>query len=240
MPSSINLLKIKNSKLLILLILVFIKANAQDLTATQILEKSINYHDPNHNWESFNDSLYIELITPNEPIRKSKIKIDLKSESFYLQMVKDSDTVVYALNKEHCNLQFQGSKKNNYELSCERANMYKNYYTYLYGLPMKLKDKGTIIHKEVKRKTLNDKVYLVIKVSYQNEVGKDIWYFYFNPSTYAMEAYQFFKNESKNDGEYILLSGIEMISDIKLPKQRKWFTNKNDSYLGVDILKTNP
>ena len=27
--------------------------------------------------------------------------------------------------------------------------MYQNYYTYLYGLPMKLKDAGTIIHEKV-------------------------------------------------------------------------------------------
>jgi len=29
--------------------------------------------------------------------------------------------------------------KKKFSLSNERANLYKNYYTYLYGLPMKLK-----------------------------------------------------------------------------------------------------
>jgi hypothetical protein len=33
------------------------------------------------------------------------------------------------------------------------------------------------------------KEYLVLKVDYQKEIGKDTWYFYFNPKTYAMEVY---------------------------------------------------
>ncbi|WP_262712577.1 MULTISPECIES: DUF6503 family protein [unclassified Polaribacter] len=34
-----------------------------------------------------------------------------------------------------------------------------------------------------------------------------------------MEVYQFFKDVSKNDTEYILLSGLEMINDVKIPKK---------------------
>ena len=68
---------------------------------------------------------------------------------------------------------------------------------------MKLKDKGTVIHEKVKAKKFKGKDYLVLKVTYDENVGKDTWYFYFNPKTYAMEVYQFFKDESKNDGEYI-------------------------------------
>ena len=101
---------------------------------------------------------------------------------------------------------------------------------------MKLKDKGTITHEKVIRKKFKDKDYLVLKVTYTKEVGKDTWYFYFNPKTYAMEVYQFFKDESKKDGEYILLTDLETINDIKMPKNRAWYYNKNDGYLGTDIL----
>ena len=109
-------------------------------------------------------------------------------------------------------------------------------YTYLYGLPMKLKDPGTILYPVVKRKKFKEKEYLVLKVTYEESVGKDIWYFYFNPLTYAMEVYQFFKDESKNDGEYIILEDIVEVSGIKMPKIRSWFFNKDDKYLGKDIL----
>ena len=53
-----------------------------------------------------------------------------------------------------------------------------------------------------------------------------------------MEVYQFFHDESKNDGEYILLTDEEIINNIKMPKIRAWYTNKDNEYLGTDILKT--
>jgi len=127
--------------------------------------------------------------------------------------------------------------KNN-KLSKDRAKMYQDYYTYLYGLPMKLKDPGAIIHAKVERRIFKGNAYLVLKATYKKEVGKDTWYFYFNPKTYAMEVYQFFHDETKNDGEYILLSGEETINRIKIPKKRAWYMNKDDKYLGTDILST--
>ena len=114
--------------------------------------------------------------------------------------------------------------------------MYKNYYTYLYGLPMKLKDNGTIIHEVVNKKTFKGKTYLTLKVTYDKAVGNDTWYFYFNPKTFALEIYQFFHNEAKNDGEYILLSGMESINGINMPKARAWYTNKDHKYLGKDTI----
>ncbi len=52
-----------------------------------------------------------------------------------------------------------------------------------------------------------------------------------------MEVYQFFK-ETKDSGEYILLSGLETINAIKMPKVRAWYYNKDNNYLGTDILST--
>jgi hypothetical protein len=120
--------------------------------------------------------------------------------------------------------------------------MYKDYYTYLYGLPMKLRDKGTNISETVERKTFKGKAYLVLKVTYDEAVGNDIWYFYFHPETFAMEIYQFFKtdetgNLEPDSGEYIMLSEIETINQIKIPKVRAWYYNKDDAYLATDILK---
>jgi len=107
---------------------------------------------------------------------------------------------------------------------------------------MKLKDPGTHIANTFERKSFKGKEYLVLKVTYDESVGEDIWYVYINPETYAMEIYQFFKtdvngNEIETSGEYILLSGETVINGIKMPKNRAWFYNKDDLYLGTDILK---
>ena len=78
---------------------------------------------------------------------------------------------------------------------------------------------------------------MVLQVTYDETVGKETWYFYFNPTSYALEVYQFFKDESKNDGEYILLSEEKLVNGIKMPKIRQWYYNKTNQYLATDTLK---
>ena len=200
--------------------------SAQDLSGIELLNRAIDYHDPTDSWTSFKGKLSITMKTPDGKERMSDIIINLPKEYFQVTSTKDGATIKQTLDKEECELMLNGNSaitdedKNKHRLTCERANMYKNYYTYLYGLPMKLKDPGTIIDSRTEMKTFKGKEYLVLKATYEKEVGEDIWYFYFDPTTYAMEIYQFFHDESKNDGEYILLSGEEEVSGIKMPKTR--------------------
>lgn len=215
---------------------------SQELTGRELLDKAIEYHDPNGNWATFNGTLNVTMTIPNKPNRDSEIQIDLPKEYFYVKATRGKNTTEYTVSKESCEIAFNGVKNpseailKEHKLSCDRANLYKNYYTYLYGLPMKLKDQGTKIHEKVEKKKFKGKEYLVLKVTYDESVGKDTWFFYFNPKTYAMEVYQFFK-ETKDSGEYILLSDLETINEIKFPKTRAWYYNKNDGYLGTDTLK---
>ncbi|MGC1203921.1 MAG: DUF6503 family protein [Flavobacteriaceae bacterium] len=228
-------------------LLVTISSFSQNLTGLELLEKSIKYHDPNGSWNTFNGKLFVTMETPNSANRESDIHINIPKEFFNLISKRDSVTTTYTLNKKDCII----SKKDSLRIAkqinkpkrthCEMAELYKNYYTYLYGLPMKLKDPGTIISNSVEHKTFKGKDYLTLKVNYDASVGSDVWYFYFNPTTYAMEIYQFFKTyengEVKPDsGEYILLTKEAKINTIKMPKIRAWYYNKDDKYLGTDIL----
>jgi len=229
------------------LILISLNSCNKPLTGTQILDKAIGYHDPNGNWDTFNASFSVRMETPSQATRNSTISINLQDQIFDLVATRDSITTRYTINKGDCSLALNNDTSitdemaATYNLNCERANMYKNYYTYLYGLPMKLKDEGTHIHEAVESKTFKGKDYLVIKATYDKAVGSDIWYFYFNPETYAMEIYQFFKtddagNQKDDSGEYILLTDAVTINAIKMPKTRAWYYNKDDKYLGSDIL----
>lgn len=217
------------------------------LTSEQLLDKAIAYHDPNGNWESFSGTLKVTMETPSSPNRDSEIHINLPEEYFFVKAIRDTITTKYTLNKEQCEIAFNGitnpseAIKKEHNLSCERANLFKNYYTYLYGLPMKLKDPGTTISETIIKKNFKGKDYLVLKATYDEAVGTDVWFFYLDPTTYAMEIYQFFKGDpsgkGKDTGEYILLTEELVINDIKLPKNRAWYYNKDDKYLGTDILK---
>lgn len=237
----------KQIALLVSILFIGLNSFSQNITGPELLNKAIKYHDPNGNWNSFNDTLLITMESPKSSKRVSNIVINLPKSYFYVKAKKDTLITEYIINKENCSITLNGNqnpseallKANN--LSCERAKLYKNYYTYLYGLPMKLKDSGTIIGDKVEHKTFKGKDYLVLKVTYDKEVGKDVWYFYFSSKTYAMEVYQFYKTDKNGNlkpesGEYILLTETAIISEIKMPKKRAWFYNKNDGYLGTDIL----
>ena len=228
--------------ILLLFILCSLTNFSQEITGEQLLNRAIKFHDPNNNWSTFKGTLFVTMKTPNRPKRESEITIDLPKEYFSVKAQTSGNTTTYNVINKNANIKFNGNipteeEKKKYNLNIERANLYKNYYTYLYGLPMKLKDEGTIIHKKVERKKFKEKEYLVLKVTYLKEIGKDTWYFYFDPTTYAMEVYQFFK-DTKESGEYILLSALEMINGIKMPKNRAWYYNKDDGYLGTDFLST--
>lgn len=219
---------------------------SQNLKAEDILNKSIKYHDPEGNWQAFKAQFTVEMTTPNASKRISNIRIDLPNEHFSVKATRDTTTTVYTISKGKCYMVLNGkdmdsitAKANN--MSCERAELYKNYYTYLYGLPMKLKDPGTNLDKTVEKKSFKGKDYLVLKVTYDEAVGSDVWYFYFNPKTYAMEVYQFYKTDENGNlkpesGEYILLSEEMIVNGIKMPKVRAWYYNKDDKYLGTDTL----
>lgn len=230
------------------LILVLFSSCSRSLSGEQLLDKAIAYHDPNGNWATFNGKLSITMETPDQSRRDSEIIINLPDDYFYSKAVKDTLTTEYEVDQGKCTITFNGKTEFTeemaltYRLNCETAKRYKNYYTYLYGLPMKLKDPGTVINPTVERKTFRGKEYLVLKASYEEEVGSDIWFFYFDPETYTMEVYQFFRSDEngaikEDTGEYILLSESETISAIKMPKKRAWYYNKDDKYLGTDVLQ---
>ena len=214
----------------------------QDITGQQLLEHAIGYHDPDGHWKTFQGTLEVTMTTPDKKQRISTIQLDIPRQVFQLDFDQDGDKISQRVEKGHCTLSLNGSSElssaaiEKHRLTCDRAKLMKDYYTYLYGLPMKLKNPGTVISSKVERKKFKGKEYLVLKASYDEAVGKDIWYFYFDPDTYAMQVYQFFHDEAKNDGEYILLSGEENASGIKMPKTRAWYYNKDDKYLGTDVL----
>lgn len=219
-----------------------LSTHAQASEAEQLLEKSIAYHDPNRIWSSFQGSLEIAMTMPDKGLRTTKIELDFPGRFFKSTVIQNDQEIVRQWDNEACRFWFNGSQEytaevaSEYRLNCERTRKMKNYYTYLYGLPMKLKDPGTRLHPEVKKVVWRGETYLRLQVDYDPEIGKERWYFYLDQETAQLKHYQFFHDESKNDGEYILLSEERDIQGMKIPKRRAWYTNKQDRYLGTDDL----
>jgi len=225
--------------LLVLSSPVFI--NSQ-VTGNQLVDKSIAYHDPTDNWNSLKGNLSFIVERPDKPDGKRKVFIDNKKKEFSFWAQYDEGLLNYKVVNEKALATWNNASEvpdemaKKYRIASDRAIMYRDYYTYLYGMPMKLKDAGTIIHDEVSQVEFYGKKYDKVKVTYDPKVGEDIWYFYFDTETHALEAYQFFHDESKNDGEYILFKEIIEIDKVKIPRIRKWYYNKDEKFLATDVL----
>jgi len=210
--------------------------------AVLLLDKSIEFHDPNGKWSTFKAQLDFTTNWLDKPDDKREVFIDIAGEHFQFAHQYENGLLNYEVLKDTAFAKWNGSLEipkdaaEKWKISKERAILYRDYYCYLYGMPMKLKDPGTIIDPEVQTVEFYGNNYDRIRVSYDPEVGKDIWYFYFNIKTHALEAYQFFHDEAKNDGEYVLFEELKVLDGIKMPRIRKWFYNKDEKYLATDIL----
>ncbi len=219
-------------------------AVGQEISAPELLNRSISFHDPDSKWNEIKMDLVIHMEGPGRTMRPSKVVIDNKNGTFELRQITGGREMVWMVdNKDTCSFlvdyrePLSQAEADSLNLTNDRARRMRNYYSYLYGLPMKLRDEGTIIAPEVQQTTFNEKDVLALKVTYDEAVGSDVWYFYFNPDTYAMEGYRFYHDESINDGEYITLEGMSIENGIRIPRDRAWYVNKDDRLLAIDYLK---
>ncbi|MEL7340274.1 MAG: DUF6503 family protein [Bacteroidota bacterium] len=168
--------------------------------------------------------------------------IDIEAESFLMRTTRGSTVTEQSMRKTECSFQLNGSSEipqdslDKYRLTCERTLMFRDYLTYLNGLPMKLTDPGTILDPKVKEMIYLDQKVLAITVRYEPEVGDEIYDFYFDPKTYALRGYRFYRDERSPKGEYILLSQETMVGKMRIPRERAWYTFPDTAYLGKDIL----
>lgn len=148
---------------------------SQQLTGLQLLDKSIKYHDPKGNWESLSTQWTFTESRPDGSDSQTLIVIDNANSVFKIKSKRDGLDIAQKVEKDNCTYGVNGMQPDTaqvrkYRLNCERTQRIRNYYTYLWGLPMKLKDPGTIIHDEVKETTFEGKKCYALKVTY-----KKVW-----------------------------------------------------------------
>jgi len=82
---------------------------SQTLTGNQLLEKSIQFHDPNGNWDTFKGAFLVTMKTPKSSPRKSYIEIDLPQEHFLVKAIKDGVITQYTVDKGICRIAVNGN-----------------------------------------------------------------------------------------------------------------------------------
>ena len=210
--------------------------------SSDLVEQAIAFHDPQELWNDGVFRLKLEETRPDGPSRKTTLLVDNASGRFEIATQRDGAQIDGVLEENGCEMRLNGStrfsdeEKEKYRLTCERLEWLRNYYVYLWALPMKLHDKGTFLDPDVLETTYQNRQVRAVRVTYDPQVGSDIWYFYLDTETHALVGYRFFHDEAKGDGEYITLEGQIEVGGLRLPKARAWYTNAEDRYLGTDTL----
>ena len=233
--------------LLCLLLSSYTFSCTQSITGTELLSKTIRFHDPDGQWKTFSGELIFAPEKKKGVDMLKSIKIDQSTSYFEYQEDDDRRVVSQTIQAGECTYKIDGAPVTApnelaaHQLSCERTKQIRDFYLYLYGLPMKLKDTGTVIDETVLETTYRGERYLRLRVTYDKAVGNDIWYFYIDPDSYEMKGYQFLHNEEEPDGEYVTLEGLVDYEQMKIPKLRKWYLTQGDKYLGAnDLVKIKP
>lgn len=237
------MLKTRSVLLLLTLIAPATLTAGTDLAESDaLLARSIHHHDPDGRWGHVALTLSLDETRPNGPDRRTDVVIDPARELFEWRRQRGDDLLEGQLSPAGCALALNGSREISDEarerlrLDCDRLRLYRNYYTYLWGLPMKLRDPGTRLDPQVVETEFNGRPVLGIRVTYDPEVGSDIWHFYFDPDSAALVGYRFYHDEQANDGEYIVLEGEMSGAGFRLPASRTWYTHGDDRLLGTDTL----
>ncbi|MEM7187937.1 MAG: DUF6503 family protein, partial [Bacteroidota bacterium] len=78
----------------------------QDITAEELLAKSIAYHDPNGQWSKFDGAFTITSETPKGPNRTAEVRINNAEEYFYIKSTKGEKVTEYTVEKDDCTIAF--------------------------------------------------------------------------------------------------------------------------------------
>jgi hypothetical protein len=194
------------------------------LSGPELIQRSIQYHDPSGEWKSFNKVMFFSDSRPGKSSRNYEVQLD--NPNSYFKYINRGEELVYEVKDEECLSGVDQSPE------CQRALMLRNYYTFLWGLPMKLMNEGNRIEEEFSREMLDGIEAYVVKVPFE----EDVWFFYLHPDTFQLMAYKFYMDEEKEVGEIIYLKGEVIVDNMKIPSERSWYRTEKDEFLGTDYL----
>jgi len=216
-------------------------AGAEELPpAPELLQRSIAYHDPDGLLMQSAVRLTIEGSNADGTTQQRVCEIDYRDYSFRMVQTMSDGTVLERFTRDGaCGGTLDGAEPTpeqvvEHRLDCDRAKMYRDYISYLWALPMKLQDEGTLLDPMVQHTRFQDHDVLELLVHYDPEVGNETWHFYLDPDDAHLVGYAFEKPDG--NAEYIVLSDELQWSTVRLPARRAWYHTGDDRYLGTDLL----
>ncbi len=213
--------------------------------AEALLDRSIEFHDPEGSWGR--DIVRLAWNgTGAEGEERSVFEIAVFPDggTFEMSGRYRGSAIEYATAGETMTVSVDGSAevddetRESLRLARDGGMFWRDYYSYLAGLPMKLRDPGAIVDPEPISTEFMGRAVDAIRVTYDPEVGGDTWYFYFDPDSAELVGCRFYHDEAANDGEYIVFDDLIEADGLRIPQRRRWYVNADDAFLGEDVIES--
>lgn len=212
------------------------------IKSADILMKSIKIHDSNQRWKKLKVDLEMSIIRDKTADRFFKVGLNLPQNSFFYEVKNDSlhsfqgfkgDVFAATLNGKST---LNESEIKKYDLGKIRTQYLKEVYEYLLLLPMRLENDLHLLNPEFTEEVFNQKTCYKLTIQYLPSEENETWHFFIDKETFILHGYQFFLKDKKTNGEYIFLEDYTTIKGILIPKIKRWYWNKDDSFFRKDTI----
>ncbi len=118
----------------------------------------------------------------------------------------------------------------------EDGFFWRNYFGFLGGMPMCLRDPSVLLEPDAIEMTFEGRVVQALRASFEESTGTDTWTFYFEPGTAELIGCRFDRADPSRDGETLVFDEFVSVQGVRLPARRKWYMNADREFLGEDVL----
>ncbi|MCB0579524.1 MAG: hypothetical protein KDD10_09490 [Phaeodactylibacter sp.] len=210
------------------------------LSAGEVLQRSIQFHDPQDKWPGAALRFVIDEPRIENPERLSEVFLNNTENTFSINRRYGNTLVTRGIIRDSCYSLVDSVLVNPadtatirlHRLDCERTQGYRAFYKLLNGMPMSLYVPEVQLLPEVVEDSIRGQKALRIAARFTNPVIGEEWFIYFAPGNYQLLGYGY---AAEGAGEILRLDGLVEIAGMKLPRMRHWYNRIDDSYLGSDI-----
>ena len=218
------------------------EAPHSSLSSIDIMNKSIQFHDPKGEWDSTPLALHIEEPRIGNPTRYSELNLDKAKGTFHLLRHRNGHFSTHIVDAEGAlevyldnEVVTEDSIVKKFRLDPERNLRYQYSYEQMLGLPMSLLE-GENTFGPVEEVHYNQIAAYKIPVDLEKALFSKQWNIYIAKSTYAYLGMDLLSEEDPQGGERLYFEGIFLIKSMKLPRHKHWHYLSSDDYLGSDMI----
>lgn len=224
------------------LLILFSCNQKETLTNNEILEKGIEKHDPNNEWESANINIHIQEPRISNPERYSIVKLNNKNGSFELHRNREKSVSKHIIDENGVSKTFLDNQISTdsllikkYRLDPKRNFGYKRFYQLLLGLPMSLQNEKFYLKENVEEVFFNHQNAYKLSLELEKPMFSKNWNLYFSLNDFTLLGIEVVFPEDKNKGERLFFDGEMKINAMSIARTRHWYELDN-TYAGSDII----